>query len=214
MIAEHPGRPTCTVTETPPTGGLLNASYAWGAPTFSAQPVRIGDQATSDVTITNTVVQRSARSPSPSRSTARAATPAATDRALPGAVHVRADQRTDDSGTPRRDTVPGRLAGDADPGRLGVLVRRETLTTQPGDFIDRATCGPARGHPTTVTIGDGTTAAVTSPTRSSASSARWSSPSRSSATVQRRDGANFTVGYELRRPASRAAWRIANGART
>ena len=27
----HPRRRTCTVTETPPTGGLANASYAWGA---------------------------------------------------------------------------------------------------------------------------------------------------------------------------------------
>jgi len=47
----------CSVTETTPTGGLLNASYAWTAPSFSPATVTIGDGATGTIEITNTVVQ-------------------------------------------------------------------------------------------------------------------------------------------------------------
>ena len=41
VINNIPAGRTCTVTETPPTGGLANASYAWGTATYSAQPVTI-----------------------------------------------------------------------------------------------------------------------------------------------------------------------------
>ncbi|MET0864942.1 MAG: DUF5979 domain-containing protein, partial [Nakamurella sp.] len=42
-INNIPAGRTCTVTENPPTGGLANASYAWGNATYSPQPVTITD---------------------------------------------------------------------------------------------------------------------------------------------------------------------------
>ena len=62
VINNIPAGRTCTVIENPPTGGLANASYAWITPTFTTQPVTITDNGTADVTITNPVVQSSARS--------------------------------------------------------------------------------------------------------------------------------------------------------
>ena len=56
-ISNIPAGRQCTVTETPPTGGLANASFTWGTPDSSAQPVVIPDQGNAQVTITNHVVQ-------------------------------------------------------------------------------------------------------------------------------------------------------------
>ena len=58
VIDNIPVGRTCTVTETPPTGGLLNASYAWGPATFDGQPATITNGGTATVTITNPVVQK------------------------------------------------------------------------------------------------------------------------------------------------------------
>ena len=57
-ISNIPAGRTCTVSEDAPNGGLLNASYAWGTPSYSTQPVTITDQGTATVTITNNVVQK------------------------------------------------------------------------------------------------------------------------------------------------------------
>ena len=56
-VSNIPAGRQCTVTEIPPSGGLLNASYSWGMPSFTTQPVTITDGGTATVTITNPVVQ-------------------------------------------------------------------------------------------------------------------------------------------------------------
>jgi len=58
VINNIPVGRTCTVTETPPVGGLANASYAWGPAAFSGQPATITQNGTASITITNPVVQR------------------------------------------------------------------------------------------------------------------------------------------------------------
>ena len=118
----------------PADRGLANASYAWGAPTYSTQPVTIADQAT-------------ARSPSP--------TPSSTLRDFSvSKVDLRSGRlhRGYGSGVPCRysctltdgPTTTGTLdvtvrasglAGDADPGRIGLHVHRDAHDAA-GDFID------------------------------------------------------------------------------
>lgn len=48
---------SCSVTESAPTGNLKNASFQWAAPTYAPNAVTIADGVTSNVTITNSIVQ-------------------------------------------------------------------------------------------------------------------------------------------------------------
>jgi uncharacterized repeat protein (TIGR01451 family)/fimbrial isopeptide formation D2 family protein/LPXTG-motif cell wall-anchored protein len=51
-----PAGTQCTITETPPTGGLVDGSYAWG-PTPAPQSVVVVDGQTIAVTVTNPIVR-------------------------------------------------------------------------------------------------------------------------------------------------------------
>jgi LPXTG-motif cell wall-anchored protein len=56
--ANLPTGTSCSVVATPPTGDLANASFAWATPTYSTQPVVIGDETESIITVTYPVIQR------------------------------------------------------------------------------------------------------------------------------------------------------------
>ncbi len=58
VISGIPAGRTCTVTETTPTGGLLNGSFSWGTPTYAPSSVTIQAGETATIGITNPVVQR------------------------------------------------------------------------------------------------------------------------------------------------------------
>ena len=122
VIAGIPANRTCTVTENAPSGGLANASYAWGTPTYSAQPVTIVDQAIADVTITNPVVQRFGTFSLTKEIDGPGGYTGGTDRVFPVSYSCTLTNGPTTTGTLNVTVSPGRLAGDADPGRLGVLV--------------------------------------------------------------------------------------------
>ncbi len=56
--ANLPSGTSCSVVATQPTGDLANASFAWATPTYSTQPVVIGDETESTITVTYRVIQR------------------------------------------------------------------------------------------------------------------------------------------------------------
>jgi LPXTG-motif cell wall-anchored protein len=56
--ANLPMGTSCSVVAMQPTGDLANASFAWSTPTYSTQPVIIGDETESIITVTFPVIQR------------------------------------------------------------------------------------------------------------------------------------------------------------
>jgi LPXTG-motif cell wall-anchored protein len=56
--ANLPMGTSCSVVATQPTGDLANSSFAWSTPTYSTQPVIIGDETESIITVTYPVIQR------------------------------------------------------------------------------------------------------------------------------------------------------------
>jgi LPXTG-motif cell wall-anchored protein len=58
FVATIPMGTSCSAVATQPTGGLANASFAWSTPTYSVQPVVIGDETESVITVTYHVIQR------------------------------------------------------------------------------------------------------------------------------------------------------------
>ena len=160
-IAGIPAGRTCLVTETPPTGGLANASFAWGTPTYSTQPVTITDQGTATVTITNTVVQNFGTFSV--TKTVQNAVPdgggyvGGTTRVFPLAYSCTLTGGPTTTGS--IDLTLGQAASPATSIPTGsVCTFTETLTAQPGDFADPSyVWRGATVTPTTVTIGASTT---------------------------------------------------------
>ena len=99
---------------------------------------------------------------SPRRSSGPGGYTGGTDRVFPVAYTCTLADGPTTSGT-LDVTLGGPVSpADADPGRLGVLVHRDAHRRNPATSSTRATSGAApRSAPTTVTIGDDTTAAVT-----------------------------------------------------
>jgi LPXTG-motif cell wall-anchored protein len=58
VAATIPMGTSCSVIASQPTGDLTNASFAWSTPTYSTQPVVIGDETESVITVTYPVIQR------------------------------------------------------------------------------------------------------------------------------------------------------------
>ena len=175
-IAGIPAGRTCTVTENTPTDGLLNASFAWAAPTFSTQPVTIADQATATVTITNHVVQqfgtfsvtKVVRGPDGTT----AGYTGGTTRVFPVGYSCALTNGPTTSGT--LNLTLTQAVSPAAPIPAGSsCTLTETLTTQPGDFADPSyVWGPPTITPASFAIGNSTTATPRSPTTSSVSSVR------------------------------------------
>lgn len=130
----------CTVTETAPSGNLRNSSYSWGAPSYSVNPVTIGDGTTTTVTVTNPINQatgsiRLAKVVSPRSGTPASGWTGGGDRTfpmtysctLPGTTVVASGTRNVSVNTPV--TVSGVAAGAA-------CTVTENLAGQSGDFVD------------------------------------------------------------------------------
>ncbi len=177
VISNIPAGRTCTVTETPPTGGLANASYAWGAPTFSdaaGHDRRPGHGQRDDheprraafgtFSLTKAVV-------GPERS----ATPAAPSRVFPVAYSCTLTERR--RRRPARSNVTlgaGGVAGRADPRRFGVHVHRDADRSAGRLQPTPATCGRARRSARRRSpSATAPRRRSRSPTPTSASSARW-----------------------------------------
>jgi large repetitive protein len=58
VAATIPMGASCSVIASQPTGDLANSSFEWSTPTYSAQPVIIGDETESIITVTHHVIQR------------------------------------------------------------------------------------------------------------------------------------------------------------
>ena len=160
-ISNIPANRTCTVTETPPTGGLLNASYAWGTPTFSPQPVTIADQATAVVTITNPVVQRFGTFSLTKVVSGPGGFTGGPARVFPVNYSCTLTNGPTTAGT--LNLTLAQAVSPATPIPAGsVCTFAETLTNNEGDFSDPSYVWSGFSvTPSTVTIGDGTTGSVT-----------------------------------------------------
>jgi uncharacterized repeat protein (TIGR01451 family) len=161
-ISNIPAGRSCTVTENPPTGGLLNASFAWGTPSYSAQPVTITDQGTAVVTITNPVVQRFGTFALTKVVSGPGGYTGGTGRVFPVAYTCTLTNGPTSSGT--LNVTTAQAVSPAAPIPVGsVCTFSETLTTQPGDFADPSYVWvpPSTVSPASITVADGTTAAVT-----------------------------------------------------
>jgi LPXTG-motif cell wall-anchored protein len=73
-VSGLPAGVSCTVTETAPTGDLLNGSFSWGTVGYSTQPVVIADGTTSAVTISNPILFTAPTTTAPSTTSTLAAT--------------------------------------------------------------------------------------------------------------------------------------------
>ncbi|WP_420122595.1 DUF5979 domain-containing protein, partial [Nakamurella sp.] len=160
-ISGIPAGRSCTVTESAPAGGLLNASFAWGAPTFTTQPVTIPDQGTATVTITNPVVQKFGTFAVTKTITGPGGYTGGVDRIFPVAYTCTLVNGPTSSGTLNLTTA--QAVSPASPIPTGsVCTFTETLTAQDGDFGDPSYAWSGDTvDPTAVTIGDNTTAGLT-----------------------------------------------------
>ncbi len=155
-----PAGRACTVSENGPTGGLLNASFAWGTPSYSAQPVTIADQATADVTITNPVVQRLGSFAVTKSIDGPGGYTGGVNRVFPVAYSCTLTNGPTSAGT--LDLTAAQAVSPAAAIAAGsVCTFSETLTAQAGDFGDPSYAWSGYTvTPTSVTIGDGATAQV------------------------------------------------------
>src|SRR5664279_3697900 len=161
VINNIPVGRTCTVTETPPAGGLANASYAWGPASFSGQPATITQNGTAAVTITNPVVQQFGTFAVTKTIDGPGGYAGGTGRVFPVAYTCALTNGPTTAGIV--DVTTAQAVSPDTPIPTGsVCSFTETLTQQHGDFSDPsyAWTGSAAA-PTSVTIGDNTTAAVT-----------------------------------------------------
>ena len=164
-ISGIPAGRACLVTETPPTGGLANASYAWGTATYTTQPVTITDQGTATVSITNPVIQNFGTFSV--TKTVQNANPAAPGGYVGGTTRVfpLAYSCTLTGGpttTGNLDLTLGQAVSPAAPIPTGsACTFTETLVAQPGDFADPSyVWSGSTVTPASVTIGADTTVTV------------------------------------------------------
>ena len=162
-----PAGVTCTVTETAPTGGLLNASFVWGPAGYSPAggQVTIADNATQAVVITNPVVQQFGRVSVSKVVTPRSGTPAAgytggTARTFPVAYSCVLTNGPTLTGTVTVTTGTPATINNIPTG--AVCSFTETQTAQAGDFLDASYAWDGYAFsPTTVTVGNNTTVSTT-----------------------------------------------------
>ncbi|GAA1980150.1 DUF5979 domain-containing protein [Microbacterium pumilum] len=160
-VSGIPAGRSCLVTENPPTGGLLNASFAWGAPAYSTQPVTVSDQQTATVTITNQVEQRFGTFAVTKSVEGPGGYIGGSARVFPVAYSCTLTNGPTTSGTINATTATATTPTAPIPAG-SVCSFSETLTTQPDDFADPsyAWTGSAIA-PTSVTIGDGASTSIT-----------------------------------------------------
>ncbi len=156
-----PAGRTCTVTETAPTGDLLNASYAWISPTYTAQPVTITASQTATVTITNRIVQRLGSFAVTKQVSGPSGYTGGTSRVFPVDYTCTLDSAPTISGT--LDVTLREAVSPASSIPTGsVCTFTESLTAQTGDFADASyVWGTPTVSPESITVGVATTASVT-----------------------------------------------------
>ncbi|MEP6560884.1 MAG: DUF5979 domain-containing protein, partial [Nakamurella sp.] len=157
-IGNIPAGSACTVTEDAPTGGLANASYAWGNPTYTAQPVTITDNGTAVVTITNPVVQKFGSFSMTKTVAGPGGYTGGTGRVFPVGYSCTLANGPTTAGSLNLTTA--QAVSPAAPLPTGsVCAFTETLGAQDGDFSDPSYAWSGYTlSPQTVTIGDNTTA--------------------------------------------------------
>lgn len=161
LITGIPAGRSCTVSENAPTGGLLNASYAWGTPTFTSQPVTITDQGTATVTITNPVVQKFGTFAVTKTVSGPGGYTGGVNRVFPVAYSCALPNGPTSSGT--LNLTAAQAVSPESPIPTGsVCTFSETLTAQDGDFGDPSYAwSGSTVDPTSVIIGDTTTTGLT-----------------------------------------------------
>ncbi len=151
---------TCTVTEDPPSGGLANASYAWGPPTVSGQPATITDGGTAQVTITNRVVANTGALTVRKVVDGPGGYTGGTQRIFPVAYECTLAGGPTTSGT--LDVTLAQPATRTGIPTGSVCTLTETLTASPGDFADPSfVWGTPSITPQSVTVGAATTVETT-----------------------------------------------------
>lgn len=161
VITDIPVGRTCSVSETAPTGNLLNTSYAWENPSYSAQPVTITDGATAEVTVTNSIRQNTGTL------TITKAVPVGpggytggSTRPFPVTYSCAIGATTVAQGTV--DVSTGTAASVPNIPSTAVCSFTENLAAQAGDFADGSYRWSTHAFsPVTVTIGVGGTASTT-----------------------------------------------------
>lgn len=194
-ISGLPAGRSCTVTEDTPTGGLLNASFAWGSPTYSAQPVTITDQGTATVGITNPVVQKAGTFAITKTISGPGGYTGGVDRVFPIAYTCTLANGPTSSGTLNLTTAQAvSPAGSIPTGSLCTFT--ETLTAQDGDFGDPSYAwSGSTVTPTSVTIGDNTTGTLTVTNTYVRTTGQLILTKRVSGDGYAGTGEDFTVGY-------------------
>ena len=160
VVPGIPAGVNCTVTETKPSGSLLNGSYSWGNPTYSTQSVTITDGGTATVTITNHVTQntgtftvlKAVTGPGGYNGSPARRFPVTYSCTLNGAAAVTGTLNTNTAGAVSSPAIPV----------SSICTLSETLTTNPGDFADPSYEWTGKSFSTNpVTIVAGTPVAVT-----------------------------------------------------
>ncbi|MFZ1286350.1 MAG: DUF5979 domain-containing protein, partial [Candidatus Phosphoribacter sp.] len=159
-ITGIPAGRTCLVTESLPSGGLANASYAWTTPTFTSQPVTINDGTTADVTISNPVVQNFGALSLTKEISGPGGYTGGSDRVFPVSYTCTLADGPTTSGT--FDLTSAQAATRTDIPTGSVCSFSETLTAAVGDFADPSyVWGGVTFSPSSVTIGERSTVEVT-----------------------------------------------------
>ncbi|WP_243074349.1 DUF5979 domain-containing protein [Microbacterium sp. SS28] len=160
-IAGIPSGRVCSVSENPPTGGLLNASFAWGAPDYSTQPVTIADQQTATVTVTNRVEQLFGAFSVIKAVDGPGGYSGGSDRVFPVSYTCTLTNGPTSSGTLSVTTAAAVSPGSPIPAG-SVCTFSESLTSQSGDFSDPSFAWTGSSiAPASITVGVDATAAVT-----------------------------------------------------
>lgn len=150
-ISGIPEGSACTVTASTPSGGLLNASFSWGTPTYSVQPVTIGDGTTERIEITHSVLQSFGTVELTKVVSGIGAYTGGTARVFPVGYNC-----TLTNGPTSNGTVNLTMAAPAQTAAIPVgstCTFSETLTTLPGDFADPAAAWTgATFSPTSATV--------------------------------------------------------------
>lgn len=134
VITGLPAGSTCVVAEDTPTGGLLNASFAWAAPAVVPASVEVVADTTVDVVLTNTVIQQFGPLTIGVQVTGPGGYTGGSTRVFPASYSCTLTNGPTSTGTV---SVSPASSGSTSPIPAGsTCVVTMTLTPQPGDFAD------------------------------------------------------------------------------
>lgn len=149
----------CTVTETQPTAYLTNSSWTWNTPTYpNGNQVVIGDGTTGVVGITNTYAQQTGtlvinKVIAPRAGVSAAGYTGDGPRAFTANFLCTIGGTVVASGS--ATTTPATPAQVAVPATSSCVVTEDSVTTQPGDFLDPSFSWDGATLPASVTVVQG-----------------------------------------------------------